>query len=46
MDTLTMIGLGMAFTLGTFFGTCLMYFGGLIIEWKIDRQFEKQEERA
>lgn len=46
MDTLMMIGLAMAFTAGTAFGTCLMYFGGLIIEWRIDKQFEEQEKRA
>lgn len=28
----------MYFTLGTIFGLCLMYFGGLVIDWMIERR--------
>ena len=44
MDSLTFIGIVAAFVAGTAFGTCLMYFGGLIIEWQVDKAFEQKEE--
>lgn len=41
MDALTLIGHGIALTIGFIIGACVMYFGGLIIDNNIDRQEER-----
>ena len=38
MDALEVLGHILFFTIGTCFGAALMYFGGLIIDWKEDRR--------
>lgn len=46
MDSLTFIGIVAAFTAGAGFGAAVMYFGRLIIEWQVERQFEEEEEKT
>lgn len=44
MDTLSFFGACLFFLLGAAFGFCTMYFGMLIIEWRIDHAWDSKKE--
>lgn len=38
METLDFFGIATAFTIGICIGAAIMYFGGILIDWSIERR--------